>query len=78
MGGCRADSLHGLRGVGQIDAAELDPVGRRRCACRGGKVNRGHAGAACEGGAYDNLAKRAGGSGDDDDLSVHEGLSSLE
>ena len=72
MRGRRVDGLQGLRRVGQIDAAEIDPV-RRGAGFRGSPVDAGHSGAARDGGGRDHLAQRAGGSGDDDGFSVHEG-----
>ena len=76
MRGRRVDGLQGLRRVGQIDAAEFDPVGRR-AAFRVGIVDAGHSGAARDGGVRDHLAQCAGCSGDDDDFSVHEVLQEI-
>ncbi len=67
----RVDRLFGLRGIRKIDAAEFDPVSRRRdLRCR--VIHAGHPCASRKCGFRDHLAECARGAGDDNDLSVHD------
>ena len=65
------DRLFRLRGIREIDAAELDPL-RRRCCLRWRMVDAGDARAALDRGVRDDPAQRAQRAGDGDDFSVHE------
>ena len=68
------DRLFGLRGIGKIDAAEFDPLRRRRD-LRRRVIDAGDARAPRQRGFRDHLAERARGAGDDNDFSVHDGVS---
>ena len=71
MRGRRVDRLLRRRRVGQIDAAELDPLGRR-CHLRRRVIDAGDPRAALLRGFGDDPAERAERPGDDDDFSVHD------
>jgi hypothetical protein len=64
------DGLFGLRRIRQVDAAELDPVRRRRD-LRCPVIHPGHPGAPRQRHFRNHLAKRARGAGHDNDFSVH-------
>jgi len=66
----RIDGPQGLFWIRQIDPAEFDPVGGST-AVYSSAVDAGYLGAARDGGVRDDLAKCAGASSDDDDLSMH-------
>ena len=66
------DGLLGLRGVGKIDAAEFDAVGRRRD-LRRRVIDAGDPRAPRQRRFRDHLAERAQGAGHDNDFSVHDG-----
>ena len=63
----RIDRLPGLRSVGEVDATKLEAQGRRSGLC-GGMVDRRDAGASRQCDVHDDLAKRAGGAGHDNDF----------
>ena len=64
------DRLFGLRAVGEVDAAEFDPLGS--CGdLRGRMIDAGHPRAARDRGFRDHLAERAQRAGDDDHFSIH-------
>ena len=66
----RIDRLFGLRRIGEIDAAELEPFeGRQRLRQRA--IDACHAGATRERRLRDDLAERAERTGDDKDFSIH-------
>src|SRR6266702_3498431 len=74
MRGRLVDRLLGLGRIGQIDAAEFNPLGRRG-RLRACVIDAGDAGALRQRFLGDHLAERARRAGDDDDFSVHkEGL----
>ena len=72
MRGGGVDRLPGLRGIGQVDAAEFDPLRRRRH-LRRCMIDAGDTGAARQRFLGDDLAERARRAGDDNDFSVHDG-----
>ena len=66
------DGFFGLGRIGEIDAAEFDPICRcrdlRRCV-----IDAGDPGAPRQRHFRDHLAERARGAGHDNDFSVHDG-----
>jgi hypothetical protein len=65
------DRRFGLRCIGKIDAAQLDPG--RRCRQLGrGVVQPGDARTPCERGCCDYLPERPRGAGHDNNFSVHD------